>query len=182
MTRRRFAIPDFGRILLFVLLLVALPVPFFQAEAAGPFDKLDAIKIAVEIGGSLDLEGDTAPRLFTGEVGRATRFRTALSRTVGGKLESCGILWDEAEANDVVSFFVFGRLEQPPAGPPLYVYLVKGQVLNSKLMEDSPGLGPFLLRSVLGVATDDGLEAAIIDAAMAIVTDELGSCEEPEES
>jgi len=176
MTRRGFGIPGFSRGLL-VLLLVALPAPFFQAEAAtNPFDELDAIKIAVEVGGPLDLEGGTAPRLFTGEMGRATRFRTALSRRVGGKLESCGILWDEGH-NEVLSIFVFGRLEQPPAGPPLYVYMVKGQVLNSKLMEDRPGLGPFPLRSVLGVASDDGLEDAIIDAAVAIVTDELGSCE-----
>ena len=179
MTRRRCGIPGVARGL-FVLLLVALAAPVFQAEAAGsknPFTDLDAINIAVEVGGPLDLKGGTAPRLFTGEVGRLSRFRTALSRSVGSKLESCGILWDEGAPDDVVSIFVFGRLEQQSKGPPLYVYMVRGAVLNSKLVADRSGLEPFPLRSVIGFASDDGLEAAIIDAAVAIVSDELGSCE-----
>jgi hypothetical protein len=162
------------------VLLAALAAPLSRAEAAGPagpFDKLDAIGIAVEVGGPLDLEGGTAPQLFTGEVGRFSRFRTTLSRSVGRKLESCGILWDEGARADVVSIFVFGRLERPPQGPPLYVYMVKGEVLNSKLGTDRSELEPFPLRPVLGFASDDGLEAAIIDAAVAIVSDELGSCE-----
>lgn len=179
MNRRRFASPAFGRAPL-VLLLGTLAALFFGAEAAestNPFDKLDAIKIAVEVGGPLDLQGGTAPRLFTGEVGRLSHFRTDLSRSVGSKLESCGILWDEAAPNDVVSIFVFGRLEQQPEGPPLYVYMVKGEVLNSKLEAGRSDLEPFPLRSVIGFASDDGLEAAIIDAAVAIVSGALGSCE-----
>lgn len=179
MTRRRLGVPGFGRGL-FVLLLVVLPASFFQAEAAeaqDPFADLDAINVAVEVGGPLDLEGRTAPQLFTGEVGRLGRFRTALSRSVGRELESCGILWDEGARKDVVSISVFGRLEQRPEGPPLHVYLVQGEVLNSNLATDRSGPEPYPLRPVIGFATDDGLEAAIIDAAVAIVSDELGSCE-----
>lgn len=172
---RRCGIPGFGHGLI-VLLLVALPAPFFQAEAAQtPFDKLDAIKIALEVGGPLDLEGDSTTRLFTREVGRFSRFRTDLSRSVAKKLESCGILWDDGAPNGVVSIYVFGRLEKPPEGPPLYVYLVKGDVLNAKLHPSGPE--PFPLRSVIGFASDTGLEAAIIDAAVRIVSDELGDCE-----
>lgn len=186
MTRRSFGSPGSGRgpfglpwAVLLVLPLVALLTPTFRAEAAGPknpFDELDAMNIAVEVGGPLDLEGRTAPELFTGEVGRLSRFETTLKRSVGSKLEACGILWDEGVPKDVVSIFVFGHLERPPEGPPLYVYMIKGEILNSKL-EDGSELEPLPLRTVLGVASDGGLETAIIDAALAIVSDELGVCE-----
>ena len=172
---RRLGSPAFGGGLL-VLLLVTLAAPE-AAESRSPFDELDAINIAVEVGGPLDLEGRTAPELFTAEVGRLSHFRTALSRTLGSKLEACGILWDEGAVEDVVSIFVFGRLEQPPQGPPVYVYMVGGEVLNSKLATNRSGPEPFLLRSVIGFAADDGLEATIIDAAVTIVSDELGRCD-----
>lgn len=178
MTRRGFGAPSFGPALS-VLLLMALLAPCCRAEAAEPtafFYKLDAIKIAVEVGGPLDLEASTAPELFTGEVGRLSHFRTALSRRLGSRLESCGILWDDGASEGVVSIFVYGRLERPPGGPPLYVYMVQGEVLNSKLETHRSGPGPHPLRSVIGVASDDGLEAAIIDAAVAIVSEKLGSC------
>jgi hypothetical protein len=179
MTRRRFAIPGFGHGL-FALLLVALAASSGRAEAAGPgslFAKLDQMNVEVEVGGPLDLEGRTTPELFSVEVGRFSRFQRTVARTVGERLERCGILWDQSEDVDVVSIFVFGRLEKTPGGPPVYVYLVKGQVVNSKLAERGAKAEPVPLRSVLGLAADDGLEEAVLDAAFAIVAEELGSCE-----
>ncbi len=180
MSRRRFVVPGFGDGPLILLLVALLASSSGRAEAAGPgglFADLDAMNVAVEVGGPLDLEGGTMPELFADKVGRDGRFRRTLSRSVGAKLESCGILWDQSGSNDEVAIFVFGHLEEPPAGPPLYVYLVRGQVLNSKLAERGARAKPVPLRSVLGLAADDALEAEIIDAAVAIVADELGSCD-----
>jgi hypothetical protein len=179
MNRRRCGIPGLvdGP---FVLLLVALAASSGRAEAAGaggPFAKLDQMNVEVEIGGPLDLEGRTVPELFSDEVGRCSRFQRTLARTVGEKLESCGILWDQSETRDVVSIFVFGRLEKTPGGPSVYVYLVRGQVVNSKLAERGAEAEPVPLRSVIGLAADAGLEEAILDAAYAIVAEELGSCD-----
>ena len=40
----------------------------------------------------------------------------------------------------------------------------------------SAGAGPTYLRPVIGVADDAGLEAALTDAAIAILSDELRNC------
>jgi len=179
MTQRLSAIPGFGRGL-FVLLLVALPASPCRAEPArstDPFDDLDAINVRLEIGGPLDLQGGTAPQLFAGDSRRISRFTSTLERSVGAKLESCGILWDQG-AVDEVAIFVFGRLEQQPAGPALYVYKVDVEVVNSNLgAERATVPEPLPLRSVIGLAAEDRLEGAIIEAAIAIIADDLGACD-----
>lgn len=179
MTRRPCGIPDFGRGLC-VLLLVALPSSLCGAEPArstDPFADLDAIDVRLEIGGPLDLRGSRAPELFAGDVVRFKRFESTLERSVGTKLESCGILWDQG-AIDEVAISVFGRPEQQREGPPLYVYMVEVEVLNSELTRDRSLPEPVPLRSVIGVAaSEDALEQAIIEAAIAIIADELRSCE-----
>lgn len=174
MTQRRFGIPGF-----FVLLLVALPASSGRAEAAestDPFADLDAINITVGVGGPLDLEGGTAPQLFTDEVGRFGRFRRALSRSVGAKLESCGILWDQGARNDMVSIFVFGRREDLQQGPPQYVYMVQVEVLNTALASHQAKPEPVALRPVIGIADEAGVEQALIDTAVAVVAGELRNC------
>jgi len=178
MTRRPCGTPGFGRGLL-ALLLIALPASLCEAEPArstDPFADLDAINVGLEIGGPLDLQGSTAPELFTGDLARLNRFKSTLGRSVGAKLESCGVLWDQG-AVDEVSISVFGRLEQRPEGPPLYVYMVEAEVINSNLGTDRTGAEPVPLRSVIGFAADEGLEAAIVEAAIAIIADELRNCE-----
>ena len=179
MTPRPSGIPGFGRGL-FVLLLAALPASLCRAEAArstDPFADLDAINITIEIGGPLDLQGSAAPELFVGDLARLNRFRSTLERSVGTKLESCGVLWDQG-AVDEVAIFVFGRLEQQPAGPALYVYKVDVEVVNSNLgAERATVPEPLPLRSVIGLAAEDRLEGAIIEAAIAIIADDLGACD-----
>ena len=180
MSHRPSAIPGFGRgLLVLLVLLVALPASLCRAEPArstDPFADLDAINIRLEIGGPLDLQGSTAPQLFAGDLRRFNRFKSTLGRSVGAKLESCGILWDQG-AVDEVAISVFGRLEQRPEGPPLYVYMVEVEVLNSKLATDRSRAEPVPLRSVIGFVADEGFEAAIVEAAIAIIADELRSCE-----
>jgi hypothetical protein len=184
MTQRPSGIPGFSRGL-FVLLLVALAASSSRAEptrSTGPFADLDAINIAVEIGGPLDLQGSTAPELLTGEVGRFNRFRSTLERSVGEKLESCGILWDEG-AVDEVSITVFGRREilpqSPPQGPPHYLYMVQVEVLNTTLASRGAKPETVALRPVLGLADEAGLERALIDTAVAILAGELRNCDGP---
>lgn len=175
MTRRRSAIPGLGRGLI-ALLAAALPVSLCRAEPAGsrdPFAGLDAINLSLEIGAPLDQRGSTSPQLFDGDLIRLNRFRTHLTESVGAKLESCGILWDQGAA-DVVSIDVFGRLEERREGPPVFVYMVEAEVLNTTLSNDRRVIpDPIPLRRVIGVADDAGLEAALTDAAVAIVSDDL---------
>jgi len=178
MTRRPSGIPGFRRGL-FVLLLVALPASLCPAEPArstGPFADLDAINIELEIGGPLDLRGSTAPELFAGDLGRSNRFKSTLERSVGEKLESCGILWDEGAVDDV-SIVVFGRREDLDQGPPHNLYMVQVEVLNTTLA--SRGAKPELvaLRPVIGLADDAGLERALIDTAVGILAGELHDCD-----
>jgi len=181
MAQRPPGIPGFGRGL-FVLLLVALAASSSRAQptrSTGPFADLDAIDVAVEIGGPLDLHGSTAPELLDGEAGRLDRFRSALSRSVGEKLESCGILWDQG-AVDEVSITVFGRREVlphgPPQGPPHSLYMVEVEVLNTTLAGRQEKPEAVTLRPVIGLAEDAGLEQALIDTAVGILAGELGAC------
>jgi hypothetical protein len=163
----------------FVLLLLALPASSGRAEAArsaNPFAGLDAINIALEIGGPLDLRGSTAPELFVGDLVRHNRFRTTLERSVGAKLESCGILWDQG-AVDVVSITVFGRREEVPQGLSQYVYMVEVEILNTKHANRGAEPETVALRPVLGLADDAGLERALIDTAVAILAGELRNCD-----
>jgi hypothetical protein len=178
MTQRPCGIPGFGRGLL-VLLLVALPASLCRAEPApstDPFAGLDAIDIRVEIGGPLDLRGSTAPELLAGEVGRLNRFRSSLEQSVGAKLESCGILWDQG-AVDEVAITVFGRREDLPQGQPQYVYMVEVEILNTKLAGRQAEPEIVALRPVIGLADEAGLERALIDTAVGLVAGELRNCD-----
>ena len=173
-----------ARPVLLSILLLAAALPAFGAAGAaegparsgGPFAELDAINIKLEIGGPLDRQGNAAPELLTGDLARFNRFKSALEKSVGAKLEACGILWDQG-AVDEVTIAVFGRREDLSQGPPHYVYMVQADVLNTKLA--SRGTGPELvaLRPVIGLADDAGLEEALTDTAVAIVAGELRSCD-----
>jgi hypothetical protein len=177
MTQRPSGIPGFGRGLFF-LLLVALPPSLCRAEAArstDPFADLDAINITIEIGGPLDLQGSTAPDLFVGDLGRLNRFKSTLERSVGAKLESCGILWDQG-AVDELSISMFGRREDLQQGPPQYVYMVQVEVLNTTLASRQAKPELVALRPVIGLSDEAGLEGALIDTAVAMIAGELRSC------
>jgi hypothetical protein len=176
MTPRRFGIPGLGRGL-FILLLVALPASLQGAEAArpDPFAGLDAINVTLEIGGPLDLRGSEEPELFAGELRRRNLFSLKLTDTVAQRIETCGLM-AYPEAPDVVSIDVFGRRERRREGPPLWVYMVEVKVLNTTLAKGQAAPEPIYLRPVIGVADDAGLEAALIDAAMAILADDLRNC------
>jgi hypothetical protein len=164
---------------LLVLLLVALPASAAgSARPAGSFAELDAIDVSVEIGGPLDAAGSASPELLVGDLARFNRFETGMKRSVGGKLEACGILWDEG-STDEVAILVFGRREGEGAGA-RYVYMVQARVLNRELA-GREGKGEWVtLRPVIGIADDAGLEQALIDTAVAIVGGELGSCDGPD--
>jgi hypothetical protein len=171
------------RVLLSILLLAAaLPALGAAGGAAGsarsadPFADLDAINIKLEMGGPLDRQGSTAPELFAGDLVRFNRFKSSLEKSVGAKLEACGILWDQG-ATDEVTIAVFGRREDLSQGPPHYVYMVEADVLNTELA--SRGASPELvaLRPVIGLADEAGLEQALIDTAVAILAGELRSCD-----
>lgn len=177
MNQRPSGIPGFGRGL-FVLLLVALAAASSWAQptrSTGPFADLDAIDVAVEIGGPLDLQGSTAPELLDGEVGRRDRFRSALERSVGEKLESCGILWDQG-AVDEVSITIFGRHGDLPKAAPHSLYMVEVEILNTTLAGRQEKPEPVALPPVIGLADDGGLEQALIDTAVGILAGELGAC------
>lgn len=181
MIQRPSGIPAFGRGLL-VLLLVVLAASSSWAEparSAGPFADLDAIDIELEIGGPLDLQGSSAPELFVGDLVRHNRFTTTLERSVGAKLESCGILWDQG-AVDAVSITVSGRRQVlpqgPPQSPPYYVYLVEVEVLNTTLAGRQEKPEAVALRSVIGLADEAGLEQALIDTSVGILAGELRNC------
>jgi hypothetical protein len=180
MTPRRSTIPGLAVLGcgLFLLLLVALPASLRGAAAArtDPFAGLDAINVTLEIGGPLDLRGSEEPELFAGELRRRNLFSLKLTDTVAQKIETCGLM-AYPEAPDAISIDVFGRRERRGEGAPLWVYMVEVKVLNTTLSKDR-GVDPepTYLRPVIGVADDAGLEAALIDAAMAILSDELRNC------
>jgi hypothetical protein len=178
MAQRPCGIPGFRRGL-FVLLLVLLPASLCQAQAArstGPFADLDAIDVTLEIGGPLDLQASTEPELFAGDLVRFNRFESSLKGSVGAKFESCGILWDQG-AVDEVSIAVFGRREDLPQGPPHYLYMVQVEVLNTTLASRGAKPESVALPPVIGLADEAGLEAALIDTAVAILAGELRNCD-----
>jgi hypothetical protein len=176
MTPRRSGIPGLGRGLS-LLLLAALPAPLWGAEAArtDPFAGLDAINVTLEIGGPLDLRGSEEPELFAGELRRGNLFRVSLTDAVAQKIETCGLM-AYPEAPDVISIDVFGRREPRREGPPLWVYMVEVKIHNTTLAKGQGGAGPIYLRPVIGVAEDARLEAALTEAAIAILSDELRNC------
>jgi hypothetical protein len=161
-----------------LLLLVALAPAGGAATArsAGPFADLDAIDVALEVGGPLDLGGSDAPQLLVGDLARSNRFETELKRSVGAKLESCGILWDQG-AVDEVSITVLGRRADLPEGPPQSVYMVRVEVLNTKFAGRGEEAETVALPPVIGVAGEAGLERALIDTAVGILAGELRGCD-----
>lgn len=165
-----------GLLALPLVALAAFPSGAQPARSAGPFADLDAIDVAVEIGGPLDLRGGSAPELLVGDVARFNRFETAFKRSVGEKLESCGILWDGG-AVDQVSITVFGRRENLPQAPPHYVYMVQVEVLNTTLADRQATPEAVALPPVIGLADEAGLERALIDTAVGVLAGELGACD-----
>jgi hypothetical protein len=163
---------------LFLLLLVALPAARGHAEAASaadPFGGLDAIRLAVEVGGPLDPAGGTDRRLFAGELRRFNHFVVNLSDALAQKLEACGIFVDPT-VSDQLSVEVFGRPEELQQCAPRYVFMIEAKVLNSKRSARRGEVEFVPLRPVLGLADEAGLERALIDAAVAAIAAELRNC------
>jgi hypothetical protein len=161
---------------LFVLLLAALPAAPGHAQAGGSIDlfkDLDSIRLSTAVGGTLEPQGGTAPRLFADDPKRFNRFEQDLTNALAQKLGTCG-LFVTPEAADELSVEVFGRREKLQQCTPRYVYMVQANVRNSKL---KGRLVP--LRPVIGIADEAGLEQALIDAAVATVAAELRNCHKP---
>lgn len=153
-------------------LLAGLAVP---AGAANPFADLDWIQLSVEIGGPLDHEGNTAPELLAGDLRRFNVFESGLRRALVSQVEGCGLLVDPG-ATDQIEVEVFGRPEpRPQGGPPQYVFLVEVRAVS---LQPARGADPELAptKRVLGLAEDANLEAAVIDAAVAALPDDLQGC------
>lgn len=161
---------------LFLLLLAALPAIPGHAQAGGSIDLfqgLDSIRLSTAVGGTLEPQGGTAPRLFAGDLKRFNRFELDLTNALAQKLGTCG-LFVSPEAQDELSVEVFGRREKLQQCTPRYVYMIQAKVRNTKL---KGRLVP--LRPVIGIADEAGLERALIDAAVATVAAELRSCHQP---
>ena len=100
-----------------LLLLAALPAAHAQtthAQAGGSIDlfkDLDSIRLSTAVGGPLDQEGSTEPRLFAGDLKRFNRFQQGLSDALNMKLATCGLFVDE-NAPDELS------VEKPEAVDP----------------------------------------------------------------
>lgn len=162
--------------LLFMLLLIALPAAPGHAQAGGSIDlfkDLDAIRLSTAVGGPLDPQGGTAPRLFADDLKRFNRFEQDLTDALARKLGTCG-LFVSPEAADELSVEVFGRLEKLQQCTPRYVYMIQAKVRNSKLKGRLVSLRP-----VIGIADEAGLERTLIDAAVATIAAELRSCHKP---
>jgi hypothetical protein len=178
MIQRRRSLPRRARFGLSILLLAALPAEGAGAEtvpSGDPFAGLDAIRLTAEIGGPLDPQGDTAPRLFAGELRRFNQFTVDLKQAVAAKLGTCGILVDDG-APDELTVEVFGRRDDLQQCSPLYVYMVQARVLNTTLTsrQAEPRFVPFY--PVIGVADEAGLERTLIDTAVATVAGQLRNC------
>lgn len=176
MTPHRFGAPPvsvLGRGLA-VLLLVALPASLCRAQGGhqNPFAGLDSVNVTLEIRGPLDLSGSEAPRMFTGDLKRRNHFQQGLIDAVAQKIETCGIMWDQSSP-DAIAVEVFGRQEPRREAPPLWVYMVEVGVFNRTLTGERAASEPVDLRPVIGVVDDAGLERALTDAAIAIVSDDL---------
>ncbi len=169
---------------LFVLLLAAFPAAHAQtahAQASGSIDlfkDLDSIRLSTAVGGPLDQQGGTEPRLFAGELKRFNHFEQNLMDALNMKLATCGLFVDQ-EAPDELSVEVFGRREELQQCTPRYVYMIQAKVLNSKLKGGRVKSEPIFLRPVIGIADEAGLERAMIEAAVATVAAELRSCHKP---
>ncbi|HEX6903373.1 MAG TPA: hypothetical protein VF789_26890 [Thermoanaerobaculia bacterium] len=166
---------------LFLFLLVALPAAPGHAQAGGSIDlfkDLDSIRLTTTIGGPLDQQGSTDPRLFVNELKRFNRFQQDLTDALVAKLGSCGLFVDQA-VQDELSVEVFGRLEKLEQCTPRYVYMIQAKVLNSKLKAGRAKVEPVSLRPVIGIADEAGLERALIEAAVATVAAELRYCHKP---
>ena len=159
---------------LLLLLLAALPAAPGHAQAGGDlFKDLDSIRLSTTVGGTLEPQGVTAPRLFADDLKRFNRFELDLTNALAQKLGTCG-LFVTPEAADELLVEVFGRREKLQQCTPRYVYMIQAKVRNSKL---KGRLVP--LRPVIGIADEAGLERALIDAAVAAVAAELRSCHKP---
>lgn len=164
---------------LFALLLVALPAAHAQtARSIDLFQNLDSIKLSIAVGGPLDQQGSTEPRLFAGELRRFNHFVQNLTDALNRKLSTCGLFVDQ-EAPDELSVEVFGRREELPQCTPRYVFMIQAKVLNSKLRAGRAEAEPVLFRPVIGIADEAGLERSLIEAAVATVAAELRSCHKP---
>lgn len=148
------------------------------ARAVDLFKDLDSIRLSTAVGGPLDQQGGTEPRLFAGDLRRFNRFELELNNALAQKLGTCGLFVDEA-APDELSVEVFGRLETVQGCTPRYVYMIQPKVRNTKL-KARPGEGQVVaLRPVIGIADEATLERSLIDAAVAAVAAELRSCHKP---
>src|SRR5262245_12024354 len=100
---------------LFMLLLAALPAAHGHAQTARVdlFKDLDSIKLSTAVGGPLDAQGGTEPRLFAGDLKRFNQFEQILTDALSIKLGTCGLFVDP-QAPDELSVEVFGRLEKLP--------------------------------------------------------------------
>lgn len=166
---------------LFLLLLAALPAAPGHAQAGGSIDAfkdLDAIRLSTAVGGPLDPQGGTTPRLFANDLRRFNRFQQALTDALTAKLSTCG-LFVNPEVADELSVEVFGRPEQLQQCTPRYVYMIQAKVLNSKLRARQAEVEFVSLRPVIGLADEAGLERALIEAAVAAVATELRNCHAP---
>ena len=159
---------------LFILLLTAVAaVPGHAQPARDLFKGLDSIRLSATVGGPLDLKGGAEPKLFADDLKRFNRFRQGLSEALDQKLSTCGLFVDQSAA-DELSVEVSGRLEKLEECSPRYVYMIQAKVRNSKLK------GRLIsLRPVIGIAEGAGLEKTLIDAAVALIADELRSCYKP---
>lgn len=176
---QRLPVPARAR--LFVLLLAALPAAPGHAQTAGSVDlfkDLDSIRLSTAVGGTLEPEGVSSPRLFADDLKRFNRFEQDLTDALARKLATCG-LFVSPEAADELSVKVFGRREKLQQCTPRYVYMIQARVLNSKLKAGRAEVEPTFLRPVIGIADEAGLERALIDAAVATVAAELRSCHKP---
>ena len=166
---------------LFMLLLTALPAAPGHAQAGGSVDlfkDLDSIRLSTAVGGPLDPQGGTARRLFANDLKRFNRFEQDLTDTLARKLGTCGLFVDQ-QAPDELSVEVFGRLEKLQQCTPRYVYMIQATVRNSKLKARQAEVEPVLLRPVIGLADEAGLERALIEAAVATIAAELRNCHKP---
>lgn len=165
----------------FALLLAVVAVSAGHAAPArdsSPFDDLDSIHISIEVGGPLDLEGNTGRALLANDLRRFNRFQSSLRRALVNQVESCGLLVDPG-AMEQIAVEVFGRPEPRPQGPPPnHVFLVEISAfsLDPKDRDADPQL--VVPRRVLGLADDANLETAVIDAALAALPEDLRFCEE----
>ncbi len=152
-----------------VLLLAAIPAA--AADAANPFADLDSIDVSIEVSGPLDHDGNIERELLTDDLKRFNVFQSGLNKALVNQVESCGLLVDQG-ATDEISVEVFGRpVPRREGGPPQYVFLVEvgaaSRVSGAELVTN---------KRVIGLADDANLEAALIDAALAALPDDLQGC------